>query len=145
MGLNARQNDLLGFIRRHVQTKGYAPTFKECRKEFGLCVNSLYSALDTLVAEGCIERFQYRSRGIQLLQTHDYHVADCDCVECARARYLRDLQIVQALQVGPPVEIARKLVGLRSLSNARRIEWLGLQRKSSPRQSAPKLSPAVGR
>lgn len=145
MGLTPALKELLDFIRTHVKAHGIAPSREEMRVATGRASKGhINRMIDVLVARGAIRRTGYtrRARGIEVLQAEDHHAPDCACVVCEEARYVARLKLVEALQVTPPAALIPKLVGLRPLSRTRRLEWLGLQRKSSPRQSAPKMTPA---
>jgi SOS-response transcriptional repressor LexA len=146
IGLKPREKKVLVFLRSHVETHGIGPSYSEIMAATGVGSKSgICYIMDTLAWRGFIRRVAGRARGIELCQTDDYHLPDCPCGDCGDTRYLARLKIVQALQVSPPIPIEGcgvVLTNLRPVSRVRRIEWLGGQRKSSPRKSAPQTSPA---
>ncbi len=144
--LTPRAQKCLIFLRAHFRDHGFGPSYREIGDALGIRSKShvLY-LIDELQFAGFVERPARRQRGLKLLKAKDDHRPDCACADCAHARYLSDLKLVQALQVAPPASLTSSgimLTNLRPLSHTRRIEWLGLQRKSSVRESPPKMSPA---
>lgn len=142
--LKPREQKVLVFLRSEMEAHGVCPSYREIMAATGIGSKSgVCYVMDTLAWRGFIRRIAGRARGVELCQTPDYHLPDCSCGDCANARYLAALKIVQALQVSPPVSIlSARHDGIRPIGLVRRIEWLGGQRKSSPRKSAPQMSPA---
>jgi SOS-response transcriptional repressor LexA len=123
MTLTPREKKVLIFLRAHVARYGVAPSYREVCAATGIrSTSNVAYIIDTLAAHKFIKRVG-SARRVELLQTEDYHLPNCDCDGCARARYLVDLKLVQALQVGPEISLARKLVGLRPLSHLARIDF----------------------
>ena len=125
MSLTPREQKVLVFVRAHVEAHGLCPSYDEIRFACGISSRSNVAyVLDTLAARKFIRRTAGRARNIELLQTEDYHLSNCDCDGCAESRYQRGLKHVQALQVAPPVSLTGKFKGLRPLAHLTRLEWL---------------------
>jgi|GEM_PF-2836401 len=114
--LTPRQQECMVFIEAHLKNHGISPTYAEIGAALGIkSKHGVSNLIDTLAWAGRLTRNYQRARSIQLLPTEDHHAPRCDCLRCCHARYLKDLKLVQALDV--PVEIAPGivLVGLRTL------------------------------
>lgn len=117
--LTAQQQKLMVFLETEIKHHGIAPSYAEIGAVLGLkSKHSVSNLLDTLQRAGLIKRTR-NARSIELLPSEYHHPADCVCGACARARYLRDLQLVHALEVAPPVALIPKLRGLRPFSEIR--------------------------
>ena len=125
MSLTPREQVVLIFLRAHYAEHGRTPSYSEIIAGTGIKSRSnIAYIIDTLAARRYLRRAAGRACNIELLQTEDYHLANCDCAGCAEARYQRGLKLVQALQVAPPVALTDKFQGLRPLAHLTRLEWL---------------------
>lgn len=141
IGLSRRENDLLGFIRSHVKEQGVSPSFEQMAVHLGLSPNSKSSvqrSVDRLVWAGCLAKTAGDARSLKPVYTADYHAPDCDCGDCLRANYLRDLKLVEALQVAPPAALVPKLRGLKPVPALTRVYW----RSGFPKSLRPKFRKA---
>lgn len=135
--LKPREEETLRFIRSKLKAYGIPPTCEEIAGHLGSRkskASALY-ILDTLEGQGFIRRVGKRARGIELVQTKDYHATNCECGACANARYLADHKLVEALQVSPPRDLLPKLSSLKPLSKHSKAYWL-LGFPASPTGSA---------
>lgn len=125
---------LLCFIRAHMEAHGLAPSIKEMRIALGYQSNSYaHHRLETLIDAGYVKRTVRGARGLELVQTKDYHLPDCCCRGCSQQRDSADLRLVQALHVAAPVSL--RLRGLRPLNDIDRILWTvgGFPEPAAPR------------
>ena len=68
MHLTRRQKEILDFVTRHIQRKGYAPTIEEIGDHFGLrSLATVHKHLSNLQEKGVINRHWNRSRSLELL------------------------------------------------------------------------------
>jgi repressor LexA len=68
--LTRRQKEILDFVRRHIDRKGYAPTIEEIGGHFGLrSLATVHKHLANLQTKGVIRRRTYRSRALELVPT----------------------------------------------------------------------------
>ena len=49
--------DVLGAIRRGIQTQGYPPTFRELAAKFDVAVGTIHADIEKLEADGLIEKY----------------------------------------------------------------------------------------
>jgi repressor LexA len=69
MFLTRRQKEILDFIRRHIERKGYAPTIEEIGDHFGLrSLATVHKHLTNLQNKGLLRRHVNRSRALELIQ-----------------------------------------------------------------------------
>ncbi len=72
MTVTKRQKELLDYLRRHIRTRGYAPTLEEIGRHFGLAsVATVHKHLRNLETKGLIERDAGRSRALALAPAPD--------------------------------------------------------------------------
>ncbi|HEY7411141.1 MAG TPA: transcriptional repressor LexA [Vicinamibacteria bacterium] len=70
MHLTRRQKEILDFLGRHIERKGYAPTIEEIGEHFGLSsLATVHKHLTNLQEKGLIKRAWNRSRAIELVPT----------------------------------------------------------------------------
>ena len=70
MHLTRRQKEILDFLTRHIERKGYAPTIEEIGEHFGLSsLATVHKHLTNLQDKGLIKRAWNRSRALELVPT----------------------------------------------------------------------------
>jgi repressor LexA len=70
MHLTRRQKEILDFLARHIEKKGYAPTIEEIGEQFGLSsLATVHKHLTNLQEKGLIRRAWNRSRALELVPT----------------------------------------------------------------------------
>ncbi len=70
MHLTRRQKEILDFLARHIEKKGYAPTIEEIGTHFGLSsLATVHKHLTNLQQKGLIKREWNRSRALELVPT----------------------------------------------------------------------------
>jgi repressor LexA len=68
MHLTRRQKEILDFVSRHIERKGYAPTIEEIGEQFGLSsLATVHKHLTNLQEKGLIKRLSNRSRAMELV------------------------------------------------------------------------------
>jgi repressor LexA len=68
MHLTRRQKEILDFVGRHIEKKGYAPTIEEIGEQFGLSsLATVHKHLTNLQQKGLIKRLSNRSRAMELV------------------------------------------------------------------------------
>jgi repressor LexA len=68
MYVTRRQKEILDYLCRHIERKGYAPTIEEIGAHFGLrSLATVHKHLSNLQARGFIRRQTYRSRALEIL------------------------------------------------------------------------------
>jgi repressor LexA len=68
--LTKRQKEILDFVSRHIERKGYAPTIEEIGEHFGLSsLATVHKHLTNLQDKGLIKRAWNRSRALELTPT----------------------------------------------------------------------------
>ena len=70
MHLTRRQKEILDYLGRHIERKGYAPTIEEIGHNFGLSsLATVHKHLTNLQKKGVVKRDWNRSRGLELVPT----------------------------------------------------------------------------
>ena len=70
MHVTRRQKEILDFLGRHIERKGYAPTIEEIGEHFGLTsLATVHKHLTNLQEKGLIKREWNRSRALELVPT----------------------------------------------------------------------------
>jgi repressor LexA len=70
MHLTRRQKQILDFVGRHIERRGYAPTIEEIGEHFGLSsLATVHKHLTNLQDKGLIKRLWNRSRALELVPT----------------------------------------------------------------------------
>jgi repressor LexA len=68
--LTRRQKEILDYVARHIERKGYAPTIEEIATHFELSsLATVHKHLSNLQAKGLIKRAWNRSRALELVPT----------------------------------------------------------------------------
>jgi repressor LexA len=68
--LTRRQKEILDYLTRHIERKGYAPTIEEIGEHFGLSsLATVHKHLTNLQEKGLIKRAWNRSRALELIPT----------------------------------------------------------------------------
>jgi repressor LexA len=68
MHMTRRQKEILDFVSRHIEKKGYAPTIEEIGEQFGLSsLATVHKHLTNLQQKGLIKRLSNRSRAMELV------------------------------------------------------------------------------
>lgn len=68
MHLTRRQKEILDFVGRHLERKGYAPTIEEIGEHFGLTsLATVHKHLTNLQDKGFVKRAANRSRALELV------------------------------------------------------------------------------
>ncbi len=68
MHLTRRQKQILDFVARHIERRGYAPTLEEIGEHFGLSsLATVHKHLANLQSKGLIKRENHRSRALELV------------------------------------------------------------------------------
>jgi repressor LexA len=68
MHLTRRQKEILDFLGRHIERRGYAPTIEEIGEHFGLSsLATVHKHLTNLQEKGLIKREWNRSRALELV------------------------------------------------------------------------------
>ena len=67
IGLTKRQSEILDFIREHIATRGFPPSFREIGKQFGIkSTNGVKVHMDALGRKGYINRGVRLARSIEI-------------------------------------------------------------------------------
>jgi repressor LexA len=70
MHLTRRQKQILDYVTRHIERRGYAPTIEEIGDHFGLSsLATVHKHLANLQEKGLIKRAWNRSRALELVET----------------------------------------------------------------------------
>jgi repressor LexA len=70
MHLTRRQKEILDYLGKHIEKKGYAPTIEEIGEHFGLnSLATVHKHLSNLQEKGLIKREWNRSRALELVPT----------------------------------------------------------------------------
>src|SRR3954466_16171984 len=68
MPVTRRQREILDFIGKHIEEKGYAPSFEEIARQFGFqSLATVHEHLTNLERKGYIRRTHNERRGIEVL------------------------------------------------------------------------------
>ncbi len=68
MHLTRRQKQILDFVARHIERRGYAPTLEEIGEHFGLSsLATVHKHLANLQSKGLVKRENHRSRALELV------------------------------------------------------------------------------
>ncbi len=110
-GLTGRQQQILDYLVREVQQKGYAPSVREIAKALGLrSPSTIHQHLTALEQKGCIRRHGERMRALEVMDKNLIKTGDSVT-----------LPLVGRVSAGPPslaedyieehLEVPRKLLG----------------------------------
>src|SRR5438477_1598274 len=68
MPVTRRQREILDFIGKHIEEKGYAPSFEEIARQFGFqSLATVHEHLTNLERKGFIRRAHNESRAIEVV------------------------------------------------------------------------------
>lgn len=143
--LTPRQEECLRFIRAYVKRHGISPSYRELCVALGIkSTSQVCYIVDALTVAGYVRReravVNSRHRCIELVETKDYHAADCSCGVCAEARYLAQRKLIEAIQTPLPASlIGKRLHGLAPVSELTKVYWL----KGFPRSLRAKSGAAA--
>ena len=71
MHLTRRQKEILDYLGRYIERRGYAPTIEEIGEHFGLSsLATVHKHLSNLQDKGLVKRAWNRSRALELVPTH---------------------------------------------------------------------------
>ena len=80
MHLTRRQKEILDYVGRHIERKGYAPTIEEIGDHFGLSsLATVHKHLTNLQEKGLIKRAWNRSRALELVPDRGRRCAPSSC------------------------------------------------------------------
>ncbi len=110
-GLTSRQQQILDYLVREVQEKGYAPSVREIAEALGLrSPSTIHQHLMALEQKGCIRRHGERMRALEVVDKNLIKTGDAVA-----------LPLVGRVSAGPPsladehveeqIEVPRKLLG----------------------------------
>src|SRR5262245_66255001 len=92
MHLTRRQKEILDYLTRHIERRGYAPTIEEIGQHFGLSsLATIHKHLTNLERKGIIRRKWNRSRALEVVP------------QLRRAGAI-ELPLVGAVAAGVPIE-----------------------------------------
>lgn len=95
--LTKRQEEILNFIIRQVQKKGYPPSVREIGKAVGLSSSStVHSHLTTLEEKGYLRRDPTKPRALEILGLRPLELQ-------ARTKRLRNIPLVGRIAAGTPI------------------------------------------
>jgi repressor LexA len=108
--LTRRQKEILDFLSRHIEKKGYAPTIEEIGEHFGLSsLATVHKHLTNLQDKGLIKRAWNRSRALELLPTQ----VSVQAVELPRLGRVAAGSPIQAVQATETIFVPEDMVGRR--------------------------------
>lgn len=110
MHLTRRQKEILDFVSRHIQKKGYAPTIEEIGDHFGLSsLATVHKHLTNLQNKGLVKRTVNRSRALELVPT-DVAVRAVELPLLGRVAAGAPIEAVQATET---IFVPEDMVGRR--------------------------------
>jgi repressor LexA len=108
--LTRRQKEILDFLSRHIEKKGYAPTIEEIGEHFGLSsLATVHKHLTNLQDKGLIKRAWNRSRALELLPTQ----VSVQAVELPLLGRVAAGTPIQAVQGTETIWVPEDMVGRR--------------------------------
>jgi len=108
--LTRRQKEILDYLGRHIEKRGYAPTIEEIGEHFGLrSLATVHKHLANLQEKGLIRRQTYRSRALELVRT-DISVRAVELPLLGRVAAGAPIEAVQAVET---ILVPEDLVGKR--------------------------------
>jgi hypothetical protein len=127
MTLNLRAVVTLEILQAHFRDHGRLPPQHKVALRLGLSPSStdiVRAAYGHLEAAGFIRRLSHGWSRIKLVDTEDQDAADYARRANTETRRAQYLEIVQGLQISPPLAITSKLRGLKPLHNHTKAYWL---------------------
>ena len=111
MHLTRRQREILDFVSRHLERKGYAPTIEEIGEHFGLSsLATVHKHLTNLQEKGLIKRAWNRSRALELVPTQ----VQVRAVELPLLGRVAAGTPIEAVQSTETIFVPEDMVGRRS-------------------------------
>lgn len=108
MHMTRRQKEILDFLSRHLERKGYAPTIEEIGDHFGLrSVATVHKHLTNLQEKGLIKRAWNRSRALELVPTS----VSVRAVELPLLGRVAAGMPIEALQASETIYVPEDMVG----------------------------------
>ena len=108
MYVTRRQREILDYVRRHIERKGYAPTIEEIGAHFGLrSLATVHKHLSNLQLKGLLRRQTYRSRALELVPAENSRRA----VELPLLGKVAAGQPIEAVQSNEAVAVPEEFVG----------------------------------
>jgi repressor LexA len=110
MHLTRRQKEILDFLSRHIERRGYAPTIEEIGERFGLSsLATVHKHLTNLQEKGVIRRSWNRSRSVELLSARTGHRA----IELPMLGFVAAGVPIEAVATAETIAVPEDLVGKR--------------------------------
>ena len=111
MHLTRRQKEILDFVGRHLERKGYAPTIEEIGDHFGLSsLATVHKHLTNLQEKGLIKRAWNRSRALELVPTR----VEVKAVELPLLGRVAAGTPIEAVQSTETIFVPEDMVGRKS-------------------------------
>ena len=110
MHLTRRQKEILDYLGRHIERKGYAPTIEEIGDHFGLSsLATVHKHLTNLQEKGLIKRAWNRSRSVEMIPTNSGGRA----VDLPLLGYVAAGAPIEAVATSETIAVPEDLVGRR--------------------------------
>jgi repressor LexA len=110
MYLTRRQKEILEFVSKHIERKGYAPTIEEIAEHFSLrSLATVHKHLSNLQEKGLIRRAWNRSRALELLPTE----VRVEAVELPLLGRVAAGSPIEAIEASETIFVPQNLVGRR--------------------------------
>jgi repressor LexA len=110
MHLTRRQKEILDFLARHIERKGYAPTIEEIGEHFDLSsLATVHKHLSNLQEKGLIKRAWNRSRALELVPTQ----VKVQAVELPLLGRVAAGSPIEAVQSSETIFVPEDMVGRR--------------------------------
>jgi repressor LexA len=110
-GLTGRQQQILDYLVREVQEKGYAPSVREIAKALGLrSPSTIHQHLTALEQKGCIRRHGDRMRALEVMDKSLIQTTDAVTLPII-GRVSAGSPILAEEHVEDHLEVPRKLLG----------------------------------
>jgi repressor LexA len=110
MHVTRRQKEILDFLARHIERKGYAPTIEEIGDHFGLSsLATVHKHLTNLQTKGLIKRAWNQSRALELVPTQ----VKVQAVELPLLGRVAAGTPIEAIQASETIFVPEDMVGRR--------------------------------
>lgn len=110
MFLTRRQKEILGFVGRFIERKGYAPTIEEIAEHFSLrSLATVHKHLSNLQEKGLIRRAWNRSRALELVPTE----VRVEAVELPLLGRVAAGSPIEAIEASETIFVPQNMVGRR--------------------------------
>ena len=67
--LTPKQKQVLDYLKKHIETKGYSPSLEELARHFGLVKSTIHQHIETLKKKGYLNKLSHQARAIELSQS----------------------------------------------------------------------------